>query len=306
MNARAHVLAFPSHRAGVQLPVQRLLICQALLIGLVVLSGCSSSGTLSRDTSARAELDNASVQVLYPVDEYRMSPYEQAKVSRANALVMAACMEKMGYPFEVSESETPMEFRPYGLWNVERAAKYGYDMPAGGNITEDTSGMDERPGGPRDQSRVKCLGESQSQMAQFKPVGEPDNPALTERIQSEARSAAEAEPDWGAARELWYECIEDAGLSRHSNGESWLSQQGFDVLAQQSVPPTPAQKQEEIRIAVIEARCNESTSLTQTLANIEASFQAPLIQENRAALIEEKRQNQQALARASEYIRAQS
>lgn len=276
------------------------------VVAALMLTGCSQTTAAERDTSAHAQLDTSLVQVLYPVDEYRMSPTDQAKVSRAKAYTMVDCMAARGFPVKVSDSELPMESRPYGLWNVDRAGKYGYDMPDETVDSADSGGVDNEPGGPRDQARAQCFGESQPQIAQFNPVGDPENPALADRIQSEARSAAEADPEWEVARQRWYDCIGAAGLSRHSNGESWLSQQGFDVLAQQSVPPTPAQKQEEIRIAVIEARYNESTSLTQTLADIEASYQTPLIRQNRSALLEEKRRNQEAVDRAAEYLLAKS
>ena len=64
----------------------------------------------------------------------------------------------------------------------------------------------------------------------------------------------------------------------------------------------PARKKEEIRIASIEADCNEKTQLTQRLGDIEASYQAPLIKQNEAALQDVKAETAKHVDAARAYL----
>ncbi|MDO5750805.1 MAG: hypothetical protein Q4P78_06325 [Rothia sp. (in: high G+C Gram-positive bacteria)] len=45
-----------------------------------------------------------------------------------------------------------------------------------------------------------------------------------------------------------------------------------------------APSEEEIRIATIEAQCSKDTGMAQTLADLEASYQAPLIKKHEVQL----------------------
>ncbi len=186
-----------------------------------------------------------------------------------------------------------MEFRNYGLWSVERAQQYGSDFPRP-ELTEPTQKENE--------VYAACRTEVEETVRSFQ--GDHDyltNPSLADRLDDEAYAAAIADPEWNSARDKWRECITARGLT--PDGDSWGSEQAAEISRKQVEQGiTPELKQEDIRVAVIEAECNQSTNLTQTLANIEASYQAPLIRKNDAALQQEKQDIANRVELARKYI----
>lgn len=196
-------------------------------------------------------------------------------------------------PFERERELVFVEFRNYGLWSPERAAQYGYDFPRP-KIAEMTEA--------EMLAYEECSAELSVTLKTFRGDHDPfSNPSLADRLDGEAYNAAQANQEWEAARDRWRSCIAERGLT--PNGDSWVSKQGAEIAAaatEEGVPPEV--KAEEIRVAVIEAECNRSTNLTQTLANLEASYQVPLIRKNEAALQQEKEDIASRVATAEKFI----
>ena len=61
-------------------------------------------------------------------------------------------------------------------------------------------------------------------------------------------------------------------------------------------------KPEEIRLATIEAECNQKVGMAQRLGDIEASYQGPLIEKNQAKLNQLKEDKEKRVAKAREII----
>ncbi|OFL20525.1 hypothetical protein HMPREF2779_06640 [Rothia sp. HMSC069C03] len=61
-------------------------------------------------------------------------------------------------------------------------------------------------------------------------------------------------------------------------------------------------KPEEIRLATIEAECNQKVGMAQRLGDIEASYQGPLIEKNQALLNDLKAYRDAKIAKAREII----
>ena len=61
-------------------------------------------------------------------------------------------------------------------------------------------------------------------------------------------------------------------------------------------------KPEEIRLATIEAECNQKVGMAQRLGDIEASYQGPLIEKNQAKLNQLKEEKEKHVAKAREII----
>lgn len=273
-----------------------------MALALTGLVGCSPSASLERDTSAHATLDRETVQVRYPIDEFQLSEEDNMVLSRARAVAMAPCIRAKGYTFDTSDDEAPAEYRPYGLWSVERAGTFGSDMP---RTKAQAAGQPEsaKPANTvPDEVHGQCFKEAQGEFEAFKPKDLAADPGIANRINGDARAAAEASPEWNSARDKWAACLRHKGLTAIDAGQGWSAKEALPVLEQLSTNPTPELRQEDIRIAVIEASCNEETKLTQTLADLEASYQAPLIRKNQAALNEEKKHNQAVVAAARQYV----
>ena len=100
-------------------------------------------------------------------------------------------------------------------------------------------------------------------------------------------------------RKRWWKCLEENGLEAEKNGESWISKQGRAILESSMDSQI---SEDAIRVAVIEATCNVQSELTQTLANLEANYQTPLIEKNQAALNKEKERNNSFQKFARDYI----
>ena len=60
--------------------------------------------------------------------------------------------------------------------------------------------------------------------------------------------------------------------------------------------------QEAVRLATIEAECNQKVGMAQRLGDIEASYQGPLIEKNQAQLNQLKEEKEKHVAKAREII----
>lgn len=265
----------------------------SVLVSFTLLAGCSSEPQLERDESATATLDYENVQVHRPLDEFKESDEQVAVIEKAVNIAIEPCLSKHGVPSRRDEPRVELEFRNYGLWNVERAKVYGSDFPRP-ELTEPTQQENE--------AFAACHAEAEGTTKLFRGDSDGQNGlSLAHRLDEEAYAAAIANPEWNAARDKWRQCITARGLT--PNGDSWGSKQAAEISRKQAEQGiTPELKQEDIRVSVIEAECNQSTNLTQTLANIEASYQAPLIRKNDAALQQEKQDIANRVELARKYI----
>jgi len=89
-------------------------------------------------------------------------------------------------------------------------------------------------------------------------------------------------------------------LEPRTGSGDWSSAEANELASR--MDGTSADKTKEIRIATTEARCNIATGLTQTLGDLEASYQASLIAASQDALDELKAKNQDRLAAIHDYI----
>ncbi|QHC57531.1 hypothetical protein [Rathayibacter sp. VKM Ac-2760] len=224
---------------------------------------------------------------------------------RATDIAFSHCMEKSGFTSSAARMQNDPESRigdrTYGIWNEDQARLHGYGSAP--SAVETAFESDRRKGGqPWQSASDDCLMRPDREVAALKPDNDELTTSLVPRLQTEAYNAASADPAWQAAREAWWQCLRDAGLEPRTGSGEWSSQQGVAVTAAVGADGRSIDKEEEIRVASIEARCNNETALTQTLGDLEASYQAPLIAENQAALNELKTRNQERLAALRDYL----
>lgn len=284
------------------------IIAVAIGIGAV---GCSGESTVQPDTGSKAQLDYSTGTIRMPVDEYRLSPADQERIELARQTVLTKCLRASGFAEVNVLKPTLQEDRPYGLWDAKRASKYGYAIPNDEPESQETPSESlqdpQASSGPNpiDEARVKCVTSEQGILSKFTPAEETLQPTVSARLRDEAYSQASADPSWAQAREKWWACLAETGLTPRKQDGAWSSEQANDILSQQDpVNPSAKDKQEEIRVALLEAKCNDKVKLTQTLGDIEASYQTPLIKKQVAALNEEKTANQAFVSAANTYLSA--
>lgn len=271
------------------------------------ITGCGVSGNETADRTGGARLDRVASTIIMPLDEYDISDAGWSTLSRARDLAFANCMADLGVVDAGASEPFLKEDRDYGLWNVERARLYGFGVVP---MDDAPAAPEEPPGIYREldpvwaQTRSSCIGSVASEVEPFTPPDELTAPPATSQVRMEAHRAAEKDPQWKAHRDEWWQCLKNAGLVAPPEEDAWSSQQARDLTRGMADPenPSPAEKEEEIRIAVKEATCNEETALTQKLGDIEAGYQVPLIKAKQAVLNEQKSKNLEYVAKAEKYL----
>lgn len=271
--------------------------------GLLFLTACGGGGqaSLKPDESAHARLDYKSSIIIMPISEYRLSPDDLKVIDIARETAFGSCMLPKGFTTDIPKLPAISEDRFYGLWNVERARQYGFDIPglneASNSIPDDKGWQD---------ARSQCIELEKSTIDTFTPPDQASNPTVADKIYNQSYAYAHGDKQWDEYTEEWRSCVRGKGLEPVSEDTNWTTQQTVDLVSgEDHANPTSAYKEEEIRLATLEAQCNEDTRLTQRLGDLQAGYQSALIKQNQAALNELKVDNQKYLKTAHEYIASQ-
>ena len=270
---------------------------------LLLVTGCGSNDP-APDTTVKAQLDRARGQVVLPLEEYQATVEELNITQRASQGILRECLNRRGHAglAPAADATTLGLDRPYGLWLPEKAAQEGFTP------SQDQSAPP--PGEWSDESDPSfnaaydaCRGEIGSQMDAVSIPEAALSGGLPGELSTKAYNSASATDAWKTAREEWKACLRTHGLTPRDGEDAWTSAEAQQILqASEDGPADPARKKEEIRIASIEASCNEQTQLTQRLGDIEASYQAPLIKQNEAALQDVKAETAKHVDAARAYL----
>ncbi|MBT2533957.1 hypothetical protein J7E83_17870 [Arthrobacter sp. ISL-48] len=272
-------------------------VVSTLAVAGLLISSCG--GEVKPDESARAKIDQSNSTIVMPLDDYDISNMGYATISLAREVAIGKCMAKHAFVTTRSPQLSVAEDRDYGLWNVERAGRYGYGMIQENRDTQST----DTKGEAWETARSQCLSDTSSEVAGFTPPDPLMTRSATNEVRAEAQHNAQKDPKWSEYREDWWQCLKDVGLLPRTGDSDWASQQAIDILTRiDPKNPSPADKEEEIRTALKEAKCNQSTQLTQRLGDLEAGYQATLIKAKQAPLNEEKTKNQAYVENAKKYL----
>jgi hypothetical protein len=278
-----------------------------LTVSSLALAGCSpgdGAGT-TRDPSARALLDRESGEIVLPLSEYDFYDSESsvALANHATDIAVSKCMNAAGFVFSAAsvgdDIASRIGDRTYGIWNEDQARLFGYGTAS--SKVDAAVEADRAAGGAEwDSAYQECSSTPNADVAAFTPDNDELTDSLVPRLRTEAYNASSSDPAWQTAREAWWKCLRDAGLEPRTGSGDWSSRQGNEILSR----PTgdSSGKEEEIRVAYTEAHCNAETGLSQTLGDLEASYQAPLIAANQAALNALKTKNQERTDAVRDYI----
>lgn len=251
-------------------------------------------------TEVRAQLDHSSGAIIMPFSEYDFYDNEAdiALLNRVYRIYIGRCMSEMNLPYAAATMDDDLrrvvDSRLYGIWWEQGAQQRGFAY--------EPSAVDAQLESDRAtygeswiQAEAQCFEDATTdeQISKFVPSPAEMNDSLVARLKSEAYLLASANEIWQSAREEWWECLRSNGLQPLTGANEWGSLEGSN---------SGLDLEGSIRIATIEAKCNNETSLTQTLADLEASYQQDLIVQNQAALNEWKERKQVFLDGAREYV----
>lgn len=186
------------------------------------------------------------------------------------------CLAQKGINFTPGEVLVPIGSREYGFWNPDYIEKYGY------GIFENFSQETQLTEAERKEFDA-CYHTEEIQNHHQRSLEVSEKTQIAEDILTEARGHALKNPAWQEARKKWWGCLENQGLTPRTGGDDWGTKQDLEIDTS-----TPAGKEEKVRITLIEANCSQETGMAQTLADLEASYQMPLIKEHQADLNEAK------------------
>ncbi|PPF41863.1 hypothetical protein C5B85_18250 [Pseudoclavibacter sp. AY1F1] len=272
-----------------------------------ILTGCSQTNNqpgaapdiesidLSAYADVKATVSYENYTVVYPIDAYYMSVEDGDVIATAYYLQFEACMKEHGANYTIPSylpSNAEIGFRRYGIWNSEEAASFGYGLP---------------PAAPEDDGPLAQLSEKDLLVADQDCAGieyltyveagavpsDGSDAALfiAPGIGRTAYEMAQKDPRWASVDSEYYECVEDAG---YTIDESAMG------------PTIPEDQEGAIRAALLAASCSKDVDRVQRLADIEAQFQAALIDQQQAALNESLEQQKLIVEKARGIVESYS
>ena len=277
-------------------------------IGIMPLSACSLfNPPLERDESVHAIFDAEQDIVKMPLDDYLYYEGGTHYEYTAFQIAMKQCFAEHGQNYTIpapdSESAPRGDFgRKYGPWNVEYAKKYGFQKrdpnaaPISFSSPESLS--------PEEQLRTECHDKARETLEAAVPEGKrPENDVQStySRISTDATNAVYGSKLHRELEEKWKQCVSNRGLTPIKAGyvaeESPLNEQqskngGFNEPA----------SEEEIRIATIQAECNQQVGMSKQLYDLEAQYQMPLIRKHQAQLEQERKAERERDEKFKQYV----
>lgn len=288
---------------------RRLLATGALFcIGIMPLSACSLfNPPLERDESVHAVFDAERDIVKMPLDDYLY--YERTNYEHtAFQIAMKQCYAEHGQNYTIqapySESAPRGEMgRKYGPWNVEYAQKYGLQKrdpnaaaPISFNSGESMS--------PEERLSIECHDKARETLDAAVPEGkrpEKEEQPTYIRISTEAGNAVYGSTLHRELEEKWKQCVSDRGLTPRSAGSVAEETPLAEQLSKNGGFNEPA-SEEEIRLATIQAECNQQVGMSQQLYDLEAQYQMPLIRKHQAQLEQEHQAERERDEKFKQYV----
>ena len=289
---------------------RRLLATGALLcIGVLPLSACSLfNPPLERDESVHAIFDAEQDIVKMPLDDY--PPYYEGTHYKYTAFQIAIkqCYAEHGqsYTEPAPQSESAPSGDPgrkYGPWNVEYAKKYGFQK----RDPNAKAPISVTPGAslsPEERLIIECDDKARETLEAAVPEGkrpENDVQSTSSRISTEAGNAVYGSKLHRELEEKWKQCVSDRGLTPRSAGSVAEETPLAEQLSKNDGYNKPA-SEEEIRIATIQAECNQQVGMSKQLYDLEAQYQMPLIRKYQSQLEQDRKAERERDEKFKQYV----
>jgi hypothetical protein len=245
----------------------------------------------STAADARASLNEATGEVVLPLDKYWYSDRENVFVNNAVGFLIGDCVEAAGFTVAPWGGDgKALEDGRYGPWSRTLAARNG--------STPETRRI---PGVLEKQARPPLVSSEQELAAKkcYDSVGRAGFPELLEglagdtsiqnRIGQIAALLTARDPEYLEYRTAWEACVEGKGLKLLEEGAWTLSSSGS--------------KEDEIRVALLGIECKESIGGVRKPYDILAQYQAAQIKDHQAELNKLGEQKAAAVERARQVLR---
>ena len=279
-------------------------------IGIMPLSACSLfNPPLERDESVHAIFDAEQDIVKMPLDDYLYYEGGTHYEYTAFQIAMKQCFAEHGQNYTIpapdSESAPRGDFgRKYGPWNVEYAQKYGFQKRDPNNAAAPISYNSGESMSPEDKLRTECYPKARETLEAAVPEGKrPENEgqSTSSRISTEAGNAVYGSKLHRELEEKWKQCVSDRGLTPRSAGSVAEETPLAEQLSKNNGFNEPA-SEEEIRIATIQAECNQQVGMSKQLYDLEAQYQMPLIRKYQSQLDQERQADRDRDEKFKQYV----
>ncbi len=263
---------------------RQLLIGMCVLTLAACLGGCMSRGdtpatvTTSSDRARNAryvaEVSEGTGKIIFPVDRYEMTQEEQLLEKSAQYLDLALCMHKQGMPAYWSPEATVMrdENTRYGRWVMKNAEEFAYTRIPN-KVLDDAFIVDDLfrkkfhdviDSKEYTDAQEHCLNNPAEDLIMAESLTFPNE---VSRIGQESYDLMLSSEEAHQVFADWERCLNDEGLSRDPDDPYSILGVDYSRVDENT-----------IRIAVQDVRCKQTTNFVQRLADIEASFQGPVVE----------------------------
>lgn len=239
--------------------------------------------------SGQAKLDPKSDTAVFPLDRYRPSEAEDRIIDYAIDISIQRCMQNEGFDFQIvdrREGHDTLGFRLFGLWILDKAAKYGYDIPPKDKIDEERFSLNSQTTDQgSDEEFSACLDNAISEFPRIDPV----NTIAAQGSAEAYNQTVFNDADGKVIVQEWKDCMADRSIPVTDS----------DVLV---VETSGMGREQAMQIAVADVQCKEATNAVQKLADIDASYQTEIVRQNQVALNDERAKIDETVKAAQDYI----
>jgi len=245
----------------------------------------------SDGAGARATLNEATGEVILPMSSYWYSDRENVIVNTAVAFLIYDCVEDAGFAVGPQGGDgKALQDRSYGQWSRSIAARNGFSP----EIRRIPGVLDAQP----ERSPVTAR-QQEAETKCYNSVGRAGFPELLQglagdqsiqnRIVQTSVALTDRDPEYLSYRRAWEDCVAAKGL-KLAGSDSW-SFQGA------------GSKEEEVRMALLDVQCKDSSGGAQIPYDILAQYEAAQMKDHQAELNEVADQKAASVERAKQVLR---
>ena len=273
----------------------------ALIVAAFALSACSSNSGAEQLPVGPVAQNPRPEQVVLPFEAYQPSPAERASIETAEDLLTRDCMRARGFTFDVpvrNGSQPRAVMRRYGVIEIDVATKFGFHLPRDPEAERLLAIQQHATFSPREQQALNgtpdapgCFSSAQRQL------GGPSEAQLAElaRYDAEAFSRAEADSRTQAAFRKWKECMTRFGYSSYRRPQDAVEDTKWNLDSE-----TPSA--DEIRVAVQDVRCKQSSNLVGIWLAVDTAEQLKIIDDHPGLFTTIKKAHEDRLRAAAHIV----
>ncbi|KHL04257.1 hypothetical protein LK10_06915 [Sinomonas humi] len=235
----------------------------------------------------RASLNEATGEVFLPMDKYWYSDRENTLVNEAVGYLIEDCVKASGHTIRPSRGYRKVfQDATYGQWSRVLAAKNGTE-PVIRVVPGLTEGREYQVSAADDQATTECS--LRVDRAGFPELlaGLGGDFSVQQRIHQVAQVLTERDPEYLRYRADWETCVAGKGLKVV---DTWGIASGSN-------------KEDDIRLALLDIECKESSGGARTPYDIVAQYQAAQMKDHQGELNALAEQKAAAVERARKVLR---